>query len=76
VNARSDQQKNWPTRPHQFGLADARELLARTVELPSDQRGLLTVLCEYRVALVALLKVHDAANDTVRGANATGVRRR
>lgn len=36
-------------------LDAARELLARTVELPNSKRGLLAVLSEYRRALFSLL---------------------
>ena len=39
--------------PH-FHAAAARELLARTVELPSSKRELMDVLSEYRAALFAL----------------------
>ena len=41
-------------RDHANALAAARELLARTAELPTGRRELLTVLGEYRRALSAL----------------------
>ncbi|MHB1593319.1 MAG: hypothetical protein ACYCO9_08475 [Streptosporangiaceae bacterium] len=66
MDARAEQQENYLVRRQQFRLEDARELLARTVELPSDQRGLLGVLCEYRAALVALLASHGVVGDAVR----------
>ena len=43
-----------------YDAALARELLARTVELPSRERDLLAVLTEYRHALVALAVEPDA----------------
>ena len=42
------------TRPDSRPVAAARELLARTVELPSSKRELLVTLGQYRKALVAL----------------------
>jgi hypothetical protein len=41
-------------RSHAAALAAAQELLARTAELPTSRRELLTVLGEYRRALHAL----------------------
>jgi hypothetical protein len=38
----------------QYDVALARELLARTAELPSSKRDLMAVLTEYRHALAAL----------------------
>jgi hypothetical protein len=37
----------------------ARDLLARTVELPASRRDLLAVLTEYRAALHAFATHHD-----------------
>lgn len=70
MDARPEQLETCPTLAHQFGPADARDLLARTVELPPDQRGLLTVLREYRAALVALLTMHEAVSGAIPAADA------
>jgi hypothetical protein len=40
-------------------VAAARELLARTAELPSSKRELLTILNEYRAALFAFAVEND-----------------
>jgi hypothetical protein len=42
----------------------ARELLARTCELPSSKRALLVILTEYRHALHGLAVGKDAPADT------------
>lgn len=47
---------HYPDNPDhlQYDTALARELLARTAELPDTKRGLIAVLTEYRHALQAL----------------------
>ncbi len=42
----------------------ARELLARTAELPDTKRGLIIVLTEYRHALAALIATPGADDKT------------
>jgi hypothetical protein len=41
-------------RTYRFDVAAARELLARTAELPGTKRELLKVLNEYRAAVFAV----------------------
>jgi hypothetical protein len=42
-----------------FGASAARDLLARTAELPGSRRELLAVLSEYRAALFAFAAEGD-----------------
>jgi hypothetical protein len=48
----------------QYDVALARELLSRTAERPSNKRGLLAVLTEYRHALAALAAEPSAGGST------------
>jgi hypothetical protein len=42
-----------------FGVSAARDLLARTAELPDSKRELLAVLSEYRAAVFAFASESD-----------------
>jgi hypothetical protein len=52
------------TQAPRAAVAAARELLARTAELPASKRGLLTVLGEYRKAVFALVNDDTATTAT------------
>jgi hypothetical protein len=48
-------------QPARFGVSAARDLLARTAELPGSKRELLAVLNEYRAAVFAFAAQRDRA---------------
>jgi hypothetical protein len=59
-----------------YDVALARELLSRTAELPSNKRGLLAVLTEYRHALAALAAEPGGGPGNVKAARPSGQARR